>query len=209
VITRDALENAVAAVAATGGSTNGVMHLIAIASELGIKLTIDEFDHIAERTPVIADIKPGGRFVATDLHAAGGVALVARELLKAGLVHGDAPNVDGRSLAQVAAAVVETPGQEVVVPLERPLKATGGLAILRGNLAPEGSVVKLAGHERLFHSGPARVFESEEECFAAVKARTIKPGDVVRDPLRGAGGRTGHARDAARHGGARRRRARR
>ena len=157
IITRDALENAVAGVAASGGSTNGVMHLIAIASELGITLTIDEFD----------------------LHAAGGVALVARELLKAGLVHGDAPNVDGRSLAEVAAAVVETPGQEVVVPIERPLKATGGLAILRGNLAPEGSVVKLAGHERLFHSGPARVFESEEECFAAVKARTIASGDVI------------------------------
>jgi len=179
IITRDALENAVAGIAASGGSTNGVMHLIAIASELGITLTIDEFDEIAERTPVIADIVPGGRFVATDLHAAGGVALVTRELLKAGLVHGDAPNVDGRSLAEVAAAVVETPGQEVVVPIERPLKATGGLAILRGNLAPEGSVVKLAGHERLFHSGPARVFESEEECFAAVKARTIEAGDVI------------------------------
>src|SRR5213076_1610632 len=128
---------------------------------------------------IVADIKPGGRFVATDLHAAGGVALVARELLKAGLVHGDAPNVDGRSLAQVASAVVETPGQEVVVPIDRPLKATGGLAVLRGNLAPEGSVVKLAGHERLFHRGPARVFDSEEDCFAAVKARTIVPGDVV------------------------------
>ncbi len=179
IMTRDALENAVAGIAASGGSTNGVMHLIAIASELGITLTIDEFDEIAERTPVIADIVPGGRFVATDLHAAGGVALVTRELLKAGLVHGDAPNVDGRSLAEVAAAVVETEGQEVVVPIERPLKATGGLAILRGNLAPEGSVVKLAGHERLFHSGPARVFDSEEECFAAVKARTITPGDVV------------------------------
>jgi dihydroxy-acid dehydratase len=179
VITRDALENAATAVAATGGSTNGVLHLLAIAHELGIPLTIDEFDRIAERTPIVADIKPGGRFVATDLHAAGGVALVARELLKAGLVHGDARNVDGRSLAQVATAVVETPGQEVVVPIERPLKASGGLAILRGNLAPEGSVVKLAGHERLFHSGPARVFESEEECFAAVKARTIEPGDVV------------------------------
>jgi dihydroxy-acid dehydratase len=179
VITRDALENAATAVAATGGSTNGVLHLLAIAHELGIPLTIDEFDRIAERTPIVADIKPGGRFVAIDLHAAGGVALVARELLKAGLVHGDARNVDGRSLAQVATAVVETPGQEVVVPIERPLKASGGLAILRGNLAPEGSVVKLAGHERLFHSGPARVFESEEECFAAVKARTIEPGDVV------------------------------
>ena len=179
VITREALENGAAAVAATGGSTNGVLHLLAIAYELGIDLTIDEFDQIAERTPVVADIKPGGRFVATDLHAAGGVALVARELLKAGLVHGDAPNVDGRSLAEVAAAVVETPGQEVVVPIERPLKATGGLAVLRGNLAPDGSVVKLAGHERLFHSGPARVFDSEEDCFAAVKARSIKPGEVV------------------------------
>jgi dihydroxy-acid dehydratase len=179
VMTREALENAVAAVAATGGSTNAVMHLIAIAGELGIELTIDEFDEIAARTPVVADIVPGGRFVATDLHAAGGVALVARELLKAGLVHGDAPNVDGRSLAQLAAAVVETPGQEVVVPIEAPLKPTGGLAILRGNLAPEGCVVKLAGHERLFHRGPARVFDSEEECFAAVKARTIRAGDVV------------------------------
>jgi dihydroxy-acid dehydratase len=179
VITREALENAVASVAATGGSTNGVLHLLAIARELEIPLELEDFDRIAARTPVVADIKPGGRFVATDLHAAGGVALVARELLKAGLVHGDAPNVDGRSLAQVATAVVETPGQEVVVPFERPLKATGGLAILRGNLAPEGCIVKLAGHERLTHRGPARVFDSEEECFAAVKARTIRPGDVV------------------------------
>jgi dihydroxy-acid dehydratase len=179
VITREALENAMAAVAATGGSTNGVLHLLAIADELGIDVTIDEFDRIAERTPIVADIKPGGRFVATDLHAAGGVALVARELLKAGLVHGDSPNVDGRSLSQVATAVVETPGQQVVVPIERPLKASGGLAILRGNLAPEGAVVKLAGHERLLHRGPARVFDSEEDCFAAVKARSIVAGDVV------------------------------
>ena len=179
VITRDAIENAITAIAATGGSTNGVLHLLAIAYELGIDLTIDEFDRIASRTPIVADIKPGGRFVATDLHAAGGVALVARELLKAGLVHGDAPNVDGRSLAEVATAVVETPGQQVVVPIETPLKATGGLAILRGNLAPDGCVVKLAGHERLFHSGPARVFESEEDCFAAVKARSLRAGDVI------------------------------
>jgi dihydroxy-acid dehydratase len=156
-----------------------VLHLLAIAYELGIDLTIDEFDRIAARTPIVADIKPGGRFVAVDLHAAGGVALVARELLKAGLVHGDSPNVDGRSLAEIATAVVETPGQEVVVPIETPLKATGGLAILRGNLAPDGCVVKLAGHERLFHTGPARVFESEEECFAAVKARSLRAGDVV------------------------------
>ncbi|HUZ97775.1 MAG TPA: dihydroxy-acid dehydratase [Gaiellaceae bacterium] len=178
-ITRDAIENAVAAIAATGGSTNGVLHLLAIARELDIPLELEDFDRIAERTPVVADIKPGGRFVATDLHAAGGVALVARELLKAGLVHGDAPNVDGRTLSGVATAVVETPGQEVVVPIERPLKATGGLAILRGNLAPEGCVVKLAGHERLHHRGPARVFDSEEDCFAAVKAKTIVAGDVV------------------------------
>jgi len=179
IITRDALENAIAAVAATGGSTNGVLHLLAIARELGIDLTVDEFDRIAERTPIVADIKPAGRFVATDLHAAGGVALVARELLKAGLVHGDASNVDGRSLAEVAAAVVETPGQKVVVSIERPLKPSGGLAVLRGNLAPDGCVVKLAGHERLSHRGPARVFDSEEECFAAVKARSILPGDVI------------------------------
>jgi dihydroxy-acid dehydratase len=179
LITREALENAIAAVAATGGSTNAVLHLLAIARELRIPLTIDEFDTIAARTPLVADLKPGGRFVATDLHAAGGVALVARELLKAGLAHAEAPAVDGRSLGEIATAVVETPGQEVVLPVEHPLKATGGLAILRGNLAPEGCVVKLAGHERRFHRGPARVFDSEEACFAAVKARAIRPGDVV------------------------------
>src|SRR4029077_18124277 len=179
VITRDAIENAITAIAATGGSTNGVLHLLAIPSECGIDLTIDEFDRIAARTPIVADIKPGGRFVATDLHAAGGVALVARELLKAGLVHGDAPNVDGRSLAEVATAVVETPGQEVVVPIETPLKPSGGLAVLRGNLAPDGGVDTRAGHERLFHTGPARVFESEEPCFAAVKARSLRAGDVI------------------------------
>jgi dihydroxy-acid dehydratase len=179
LMTREALENAVAAVAATGGSTNGVLHLLAIAHELGIPLTIDEFDRIAERTPVIADITPGGRFVAVDLHRAGGVALVVRELARAGLVRGDARTVDGRTLAEVGEAASETPGQEVVVPVERPLKETGGLAILRGNLAPDGCVVKLAGHERRFHRGPARVFDSEEECFAAVKARAIRSGDVV------------------------------
>src|SRR5204862_14682 len=179
IVTRQALENAAASIAATGGSTNGVLHLLAIAGELGIALELADFDRIAERTPVVADLKPGGRFVATDLHAAGGVALVARELLKAGLVHGDAPTVDGRSLAEVATAVAETRGQEVVRPIERPLKATGGLALLRGNLAPDGCGVKLAGHERLFHRGPARVFDSEEACFAAVKERAIVPGDVV------------------------------
>jgi dihydroxy-acid dehydratase len=179
VITREALENAIASIAATGGSTNGVLHLLAIARELGIPLSLDDFDRIAARTPVVASLKPGGRFVATDVHEAGGVALVARELAKRELVHAAAPNVDGRSLGQIAAAVKERPGQEVVVPIETPLKATGGLAILYGNLAPEGCVVKLAGHERLLHRGPARVFESEEACFEAVEARRIQAGDVV------------------------------
>jgi dihydroxy-acid dehydratase len=153
--------------------------VLAIARELGIPFELDDFDRIAARTPVVASLKPGGRFVATDMHEAGGVALVARELLKHDLVHGDAPNVDGRTLGEIAAAVVERPGQEVVVPIETPLKPTGGLAILRGNLAPEGCVVKLAGHERLLHRGPARVFDSEEECFAAVKDRSLRAGDVV------------------------------
>jgi dihydroxy-acid dehydratase len=179
IITREALENAAASIAATGGSTNGVLHLLAIARELGLRLELDDFDRIATRTPVVASLKPGGRFVATDMHEAGGVALVARELLKRDLLHANAPNVDGRSLGEVAAAVAERPGQEVVVPIETPLKPTGGLAVLRGNLAPEGSVVKLAGHERLHHRGPARVFDSEEACFAAVKERRIEPGDVV------------------------------
>jgi dihydroxy-acid dehydratase len=179
IVTREALENAAASIAATGGSTNGVLHLLAIARELDIPFELEDFDNIATRTPVVASLKPSGRFVATDVHDAGGVALVARELLKQDLVHGDAPNVDGRTLGEIAAAVVERPGQEVVVPLETPLKPTGGLAILRGNLAPEGCVVKLAGHERLLHRGPARVFDSEEACFEAVKERSLVPGDVV------------------------------
>jgi dihydroxy-acid dehydratase len=179
IVTREALENAAASVAATGGSTNGVLHLLAIAHELGIPFDLEDFESVATRTPVLADLKPAGRFVATDMHAAGGVALVARELATGGLVHGEALNVDGRTLGAIAAAVVERPGQEVVVSIETPLKPTGGLAILRGNLSPEGCVVKLAGHERLLHRGPARVFDSEEDCFAAVKARRISPGDVV------------------------------
>jgi dihydroxy-acid dehydratase len=179
IITRAALENAAASIAATGGSTNGVLHILAIAHELEIPFAIDDFDAIAARTPIVASLKPGGRYVATDVFEAGGVALVARELLKRDLVHGDARNVDGRSLGEIATAVAERPGQDVVVPIERPLKPTGGLAILRGNLAPEGCVVKLAGHERLHHRGPARVFDSEEDCFAAVKRRAIQPGDVV------------------------------
>jgi len=179
LMTRAALENGAAAIAATGGSTNGVLHLLAIADALGLDFTLDELDRIAARTPVIADLKPGGRFVAVDLHDAGGIPLVVRELTAAGLVDGSARTVDGRTLAEVGASARETPGQEVVLPAATPLKATGGLAILRGNLAPEGSVVKLAGHERLFHHGPARVFDSEEECFAAVKAGAIEAGDVV------------------------------
>jgi dihydroxy-acid dehydratase len=179
IITRDALENAAASIVATGGSTNGVLHLLAIARELGLPLELDDFDEIAARTPIVASLKPGGRFVATDMYEAGGVALVARELLKRELVHADSPNVDGRSLGEIAAAVQEHPGQEVVVPIETPIKPIGGLAVLRGNLAPEGCVVKLAGHERLHHRGPARVFDSEEECFAAVRERRIAAGDVV------------------------------
>jgi dihydroxy-acid dehydratase len=179
IITREALENAAAAIVATGGSTNGVLHLLAIARELEIPLELDDFDDIAARTPIVASLKPGGRFVATDMYEAGGVALVARELLKRELVHSGAPNVDGRSLGEIAAAAEERPGQEVVVPIEEPLKPIGGLAILRGNLAPEGCVVKLAGHERLHHRGPARVFDSEEDCFAAVRDKRVVPGDVV------------------------------
>jgi dihydroxy-acid dehydratase len=179
ILTRDAFENAIASVMGTGGSTNGVLHLLAIAREAGVPLELEDFDSIAAHTPIVADLKPGGRYVATDLHAAGGVGLVARELAAAGALHEGARGVDGRTLGEVGVAVEERPGQDVVVPFSAPLKPTGGLAILRGSLAPDGSVVKLAGHERLFHRGPARVFESEEECFAAVKARSIKPGDVV------------------------------
>ena len=179
IITRDALENAAASVAATGGSTNGVLHLLAIARELGIEFGLDDFEQVAARTPIVADMKPGGRFVATDMYAAGGVALVARELAKRDLIHVGSPTVDGRTLGEVAADASETPGQQVVVSIEHPIKPTGGLGILYGNLSPEGSVVKLSGHERLLHRGPARVFESEEECFEEVKRKGIRSGDVV------------------------------
>jgi len=179
LLTRPAFDNAITAIAATGGSTNGVLHLLAIAAEAGIELSIDDFDTISARTPIVADIKPGGRYVATDLYQAGGVGLVARELVRGGLVDADTVAVDGRTLRQVAEQVRERPGQDVVVSWDDPLKPTGGLAILRGNLAPDGCVVKLAGHERLLHRGPARVFDSEEACFAAVKERTIRPGDVI------------------------------
>jgi len=178
--TRAALENGIASVAATGGSTNAVLHLLAIAHEFGVPLDIDEFGAIAERTPIVADMMPGGRYTASDMYDAGGIGLVMRELLKRpGLLHGDAPTVDGRTIAQIAAQVVETPDQKVVVSIDAPLKATGGLAILHGSLAPEGCVVKLAGHERRQHRGPARVFDSEQACYQAVKERRIVAGDVV------------------------------
>jgi dihydroxy-acid dehydratase len=179
-VTRAALENAIAGIAATGGSTNGVLHLLAIAHEFGIPLDIDEFGAIADRTPIIGDLRPGGRYTASDLYDAGGVELVMRELLKGdGLLDGGQPTVDGRTIAEIAAAAVETEGQRVIVPLETPIKPTGGLAILHGSLAPEGCVVKLAGHERRQHRGPARVFDSEQACYEAVKERRIVPGDVV------------------------------
>jgi dihydroxy-acid dehydratase len=179
IVDRKALENGIASIAATGGSTNGVLHLLALAHEFGIDLSIDEFGAIADRTPIVADMAPGGRYTASDIHDAGGVALVARELLKRDLLHGDQPTVDGRTIAEIAADAVETPGQDVVVPIDRPLKPTGGLAILHGSLAPDGCVVKLAGHERRLHRGPARVFDSETACFEAVKTQSIKAGDVV------------------------------
>ena len=179
IITRESLENAIACVAATGGSTNGVLHLLALAREAGVPLAIDDFDAIAARTPLLADMKPGGRFVAPDMYRAGGVAVVARRLAEAGLLHEDAPTVSGRTIGAEAAAAEEADGQEVIRPLDRPIKPNGGFAILRGNLSPEGCVVKLAGHDRVEHSGPARVFESEEEAFAAVKERAIQEGDVV------------------------------
>jgi len=179
IITLAALENAITSVAGTGGSTNGVLHMLAIARELGVELSIDDFDVIAARTPIVADLKPGGRFTAVDMYEAGGMALVARELDRAGLLHSDALTVDGRTLGEIASGARETAGQKVVVPANRPLKKSGGLAILRGNLAPEGAVVKLAGHERLFHRGPARVFDSEDDCFEAVKKGLIVRGDVV------------------------------
>jgi dihydroxy-acid dehydratase len=179
IITREGLENAIAAVTASGGSTNGVLHLLALARESGIELAIDDFHAISERTPLLCDLKPGGRFVATDLYAAGGVAVLAKRLLEAGILHGDAPTVTGQTIGEIAQAARETPGQEVVLPLAKPLKPTGGLAILRGNLAPDGCVVKLAGHERRFEQGPARVFEGEEAAMAAVTAGEIKAGDMI------------------------------
>ena len=179
IITKAAIENAIAGVAATGGSTNAVLHLLAIANEAKIPLSIDDFDRISSRVPIIADLKPGGRFVATDLYAAGGTALVAKRLLEAGLLRGDALTVTGSTLAEEAAKAKETPSQEVVRKLNAPLKPTGGLVILKGNIAPEGCVIKVAGHNLQSFRGPARVFDNEEAAFAAVEQGAIKAGDVI------------------------------
>ncbi|MBJ27670.1 MAG: dihydroxy-acid dehydratase [Chloroflexi bacterium] len=179
VMTREAFDNAIACVAATGGSTNAALHIIAIAREAGVSLSIDEFDAVMARTPILASLKPGGEFVAQDLHEAGGYGVIAKELLAAELAHPSVRNVDGRSLTQVAESTVVSPEQKVVVSASNPIKNWGGLAILRGNLSPDGSVVKLAGHERLTHKGPAKVFDSEKDAFIAVQSGQIVSGDVV------------------------------
>jgi dihydroxy-acid dehydratase len=179
IITRPALENAIASVVATGGSTNAVLHLIAIAREAGIAVTLEDFDRLSARVPLIADLKPGGRFVATDLFAAGGTRLVASRLAQAGGLHPDALTVTGRTIGEEAADAREHPGQVVVSAANAPLKPTGGLVVLRGNLAPDGCVVKVTGHDHAAHRGPAQVFDSEELAFAAVQQGTIAPGDVV------------------------------
>jgi len=179
ILTRTAFENAIASVAATGGSTNSVLHLLALAREAGVELDIDDFQTISSRTPLIADLKPGGRYVATDVDAAGGIPLLAQRLVEGGYADGSALTVTGRTLAEEAAEARETPGQQVILPLDRPIKQTGGLVILHGNLAPDGCVVKMSGHERAEHRGPARVFESEEDAMDAVTSKQIRPGDVV------------------------------
>jgi len=179
IITRKSLENAIAAVCASGGSTNGVLHLLAVAREAGVELDIDAFEEVSRRTPLLADLKPGGRYVATDLYRAGGVPLILRNLKRGGLLHEDEITVTGRTIGVEVEGAGEEPGQDVVLPVEAPLKPQGGLAILRGNICPDGAVVKVAGTERRKHVGPARVFEREEDCFAAVKRGEIEKGDVI------------------------------
>src|SRR5437879_5073845 len=179
ILIRQAFENAIAGVAATGGSTNAVLHLLAIAREADVPLDIEDFQKVSERTPLLADLKPSGRFVASDMHRAGGIRLLARRLSKGKFLHPSAKTVTGLTIGAETESAVETPGQEVIVPLEKPLKATGGLVILKGNLAPEGCVAKISGHERLEHRGPARVFESEEDAMSAVTGKKIRSGDVV------------------------------
>jgi dihydroxy-acid dehydratase len=179
ILTRDAIENAIASVAASGGSTNSVLHLLAIAREAGVPLEIDDFQKVSERTPLLCDLKPFGRFVAADMHRAGGIRLLAKRLLDSKKIHANAMTVTGKTIGEEATVAVETPDQEVIAPLDRPLKASGGLVILRGNLAPQGCVAKISGHERLSHRGPARVFDSEEEAMSAVTGKRLKAGDVV------------------------------
>jgi dihydroxy-acid dehydratase len=179
ILTRKAFENAIASVAATGGSTNAVLHLLAMAREANVPLAIDDFDAISSRTPIIADLKPAGRFVAVDVHRAGGIPLIAKKLLEAGLIDGTQMTPTGKTVAEEAARVTETPGQVVVRPVSNPIKKTGGLVILKGNLAPEGCVIKVAGYERTHHRGPARVFDCEEDAMRAVMKKSIKAGDVV------------------------------
>jgi dihydroxy-acid dehydratase len=179
ILTREAFENAIAAVAASGGSTNSVLHLLAIAREAGVPLEIDDFQKVSERTPLLCDLKPFGRFVAADMHRAGGIRLLANRLLQGRKLRENAKTVTGKTIGEEAATAVETPDQEVIAPLDRPLKGSGGLVILRGNLAPQGCVAKISGHERLSHRGPARVFESEEEAMNAVTGKRLKAGDVV------------------------------
>ncbi|MGC2301130.1 MAG: dihydroxy-acid dehydratase [Acidobacteriaceae bacterium] len=179
IITPKAVENAIASVAASGGSTNAVLHFLAIAHEMGIPLTVDDFDRISRKTPLLCDLKPGGKYVAVDYQAAGGSRLLAKRLMEAGLLHGESLNVTGKTLAEEAAAAVEAAGQDVIRPLDKALKPTGGLVILKGNLAPDGCVIKVAGHKRLEHRGPARVFDSEHAAFHAVEAGQIQAGDVM------------------------------
>ena len=179
IITRKSIENAITSVAATGGSTNGVLHLLAIAHEAQIPLTLEDFHTISQKTPVLADLKPGGQFVATDLYEAGGIPFLAKRLAEAGLLHTDELTVTGKSIGEEANAATETEGQQVVRPVDAPLKPTGGFAILRGNLAPDGCVIKLAGQDKVLHRGPARIFDREEDTFAAIKGGQIQPGDVV------------------------------
>jgi dihydroxy-acid dehydratase len=178
IVTRKAIENAYASACASGGSTNAVLHLLAIAREFNIPFTIDDFNAISDRTPHICDLSPGGKYAAKDYQDAGGSRVLAKRLLDAGLIDGSQMTVTGKTLAEEAQHAAETPNQPVIYPIDHPLKATGGLVILKGNLAPEGCVVKVAGHERILHTGPARVFNSEDDCHAAVEAGKIKPNDV-------------------------------